>query len=317
LAASKDDEESTIEVIKTLQTFGEHTAKAERNAATEQVAETLGAVGEISAGKGKAFEEAVSEVAKSLEEVGKAAVGEEGLEQATEHVATALGAVGKEAAGEGLEKATESTIEVIKTLQTLGEKTADKEKKLGDAVIEAATSLGAVGVTAAVNKLEAATQSVASSLGEVGKAAVNNQLEDATIRTIKSLKEVGKAAAKMELRAATEATLLYLFEIEKKADELEEPEDAIKEAISSLGEVGKAAAEYKLPNETKKVASFLLKIGKADVAKKFKEQVAKCLDALTTFSEKRVKLAINDYKASKKTTSTSLEKFLSLCKEGL
>jgi hypothetical protein len=73
LAASKDDEGSTREVIKKLQTFGVYTAKAELNAATEQVAVTLGAVGKISAGKGKAFEDAVTQVAESLEEVGKAA----------------------------------------------------------------------------------------------------------------------------------------------------------------------------------------------------------------------------------------------------
>jgi hypothetical protein len=60
LAASKDDEESTREVIKTLQTLGEKTADKQHNVATEQVAMTLGAVGKFSAGKGKAFEDAVN-----------------------------------------------------------------------------------------------------------------------------------------------------------------------------------------------------------------------------------------------------------------
>jgi hypothetical protein len=218
LAASKDDEGSTKEVIKNLETFGEYTAEAKRNAATEQVAVTLGAVGKISVAKGEAFEEAVNLVASSLGAVGKAAAGK-GLEEATKEVAFSLSAFGKAAAVKGFKAATSGAI----------------------------SSLEVVGATAAENKLKDATKDVASALGEVGVTAAvkGKELEDAVIQTAKSLEKVGEVAADKgkELRGAIAQIATVLKDIGiKAAGKGEELKEAALQTVLSLEGIGRTTA---------------------------------------------------------------------------
>jgi hypothetical protein len=140
LAISREDEESTLEVIENLENFAKSAAEKGLADATGIATRALGEVGEEAAEKG--LGDATQEAADSLGRVGKVAA-ENRLAGATVIAADSIRRVGEVAAGNGLEYAT----------------------------LSAADSLGRVGEAAAENRLADATQEAAYSLGRVGEAA--------------------------------------------------------------------------------------------------------------------------------------------------
>jgi hypothetical protein len=123
LAISREDEESTVEVIENLKNFGRSTAE-------------------------EGLENATCEAAWSLGKVGISAV-EKGLENAASQAALSLEGVGISAAEKGLKDATLST---ASSLREVG--ISAVEKRLEDAACEAAWSLGKVGISAVEKGLE-------------------------------------------------------------------------------------------------------------------------------------------------------------------
>ncbi len=115
LAISREDEESTIEVIKNLAKFGKSSAEKELEKATTQAVKSLQVVGKVSAEKD--LGDATREVVVSLREVGSAAA-EKGLEDAAWNAAEFLEAVGKDAMEKGLGGA---EFEVTESLYALGQ----------------------------------------------------------------------------------------------------------------------------------------------------------------------------------------------------
>ena len=134
LAISREDEGSTVEVIKNLENFGKSTADRSLESATVQAIEFLGAVGIAAVKRGLEFSPLLA--AMSLGVVGRHAV-ENRLEDATRQVAESLEAVGETAAAkEGFEGVTRQAAE---SLVIVG-KNALKEE-LEDATLQAAMSL--------------------------------------------------------------------------------------------------------------------------------------------------------------------------------
>ena len=134
LAISREDEGSTVEVIKNFENFGKSTADRSLESATVQTAEFLGAVGIAAVKRGLEFSPLLA--AMSLGVVGRHAV-ENRLEDATRQVAESLEAVGETAAAkEGFEGVTRQAAE---SLVIVG-KNALKEE-LEDATLQAAMSL--------------------------------------------------------------------------------------------------------------------------------------------------------------------------------
>jgi hypothetical protein len=114
LAISREDEESTIEVVKNLENFGKAAAERELEKATSKAVKSLQVVGRASAKKG--LEDATRVVVVSIGEVGSAAA-EKGLEDAAWNAAEFLEAVGKDAMEKGLVGA---ELEVTESLHALG-----------------------------------------------------------------------------------------------------------------------------------------------------------------------------------------------------
>ncbi|MCK4732532.1 MAG: DUF2254 domain-containing protein, partial [Methanophagales archaeon] len=141
LAISKEDEDSTVEVIKCLAKFGISTTEKELKVAISKVTESLGGVGVDAVKKGLEF--ATSEALKDLGKVGIAAA-ENKLEDATTQVVVSLEEVGKSAAKKKLEDA---TWEAVKFLGEVGGATAKQDFK--DATSRAVSSLVVVGKSAA------------------------------------------------------------------------------------------------------------------------------------------------------------------------
>ena len=139
LAISREDEESTIEVIENLGDFAKSTAEKELAFATAGAARSLGEVGKAAAEKGLAF--ATEEAAESLREVGRAAA-KNNLKYATERAAESLEEVGRTAAGKGLEGATRR---VVESLVEIG-KAAAAKKGLEGATERAAESLAELAI---------------------------------------------------------------------------------------------------------------------------------------------------------------------------
>jgi hypothetical protein len=121
LAISRDDAESTIEIIDNLEIFAKSTAEKGLRFATVAAVGSLGRVGKAAAEKG--LEDATVNAAWSLGGVGKAAA-EKGLEDATVAAAVSLlGRVGKAAMEKGLEKATQRAAGSLAELTILSEET--------------------------------------------------------------------------------------------------------------------------------------------------------------------------------------------------
>jgi len=136
LAISREDEESTLEVIENFKNFGGAAAEKELEDVTKQAAWSLGRVGEAAAEK--ELGNATGDVALSLGEVGEVAA-KKGLAGATKQAAWSLGRVGEAAAEKGLASVTR----------------------------QATWSLGRVGETAAEKGLAGATKQAAWSLAEL------------------------------------------------------------------------------------------------------------------------------------------------------
>lgn len=225
LAISKEDEDSTVEVIKCLAKFGKSTAEKELKDAISQVTETLGGVGGDAVKKGLEF--ATSEALNYLGKVGSAAA-ENKLERETSQAAGIIGFVGKESAEKGFEGATLAA----RSLRDVG--IAAAENKLEDATRSAVKSLSGVGIAAAENKLEDAAGEAAWSLGVVGKSAVEKGFKLTTRSAALSLVYVGIAAVGNELEVATSILSELLAELTISSEEI--VKTAIRENKSTLKE---------------------------------------------------------------------------------
>jgi len=155
-AAGIADGESTIEVIKMLEIFGETVVN-------------------------NGLEEAPEEATMSLAEVGKAAA-EFGLADATSQAISSLGMLGKAAADKRLESA---TMGAVLSLGMLGKAAA--EFGLADATRQAALFLGTVGAAAAKGGLVDATREAVWSLLVIGTVSVEKELKETAEEAANSL----------------------------------------------------------------------------------------------------------------------------------
>ena len=192
LAISREDEESTIEVIKNLEKFGKLTAEKGLEKATSKAVKSLQVVGKVSAEKD--LGDATREVVVSLREVGRAAA-EKGLEDAAWDAAEFLEAVGK----------------------------AAMDKGLGDAEFEVTESLGAIGRIFAEKGLETATVRVVKALlavRQIAEKVVASNLASLTLLN----EEIVKTAIQIyesELKEQDRESFQRFMEIyEQKLEEL-------------------------------------------------------------------------------------------------
>jgi hypothetical protein len=316
LAASKDDEGSTREVIKTLQTFGEKTADKQLKVATEQVAVTLGAVGEISARKGKAFEDAVSKVAKSLETVGKVVMEKKCLLSIDAKFEAELNngsiseelkmefkknrvplpdnvTVEKEGRRENKGEITDGKKIIIRKEDgklNIYEKKNNIDNEVENATKEVTSSLKAIG-EAAVDKgkdFETVTTEVAIALKAVGVAAAEKVLEAATTEVAIALKAVGVAAAEKKLEDATGEAVTALREVETEAVN-RKLKDATLDVVIALEAVGKVAAERKLKDVTSDAIFGLADVEEAAVVPDLESTVTRAADALKAVGNAAIK----------------------------
>jgi len=178
LAASRDDEEATAEVIEKLENFGKSTAEKRVEDATSQAARSLGVVGRAATEKRLGV---TLQAVGSLKDIGSVAVKNE-LESATSRIIDAFDGIGK---------------------------TATEKKGLDDVVDHVAISLGLLGEAAAEKGLDRATRKVALSLRLVATKEIEMTIFNASLY----LGLIGKSAAKKGLEIATLRAAKYLAEL--------------------------------------------------------------------------------------------------------
>jgi hypothetical protein len=164
LAISKDDERSTIEVIKSLRNFGKSAAEKNFKDATWRAVWYLREVGEAVAGKELLY--ATGEAAESLGEVGEAAA-KKCLKDATRAAAESLGGVGVAALKKDLLYAARKAAESLKRVG----KAAAVEKGLEDPTRRTARALLAFGVVALEKDFEDETKQAARFLAQLALLA--------------------------------------------------------------------------------------------------------------------------------------------------
>ncbi len=212
LAVNKEDEESALGVINTLQENGIATTKLERKTAAEWAIDSLAQIG--------------------------LAAAERKLEDTTWKVVISLGLVGAESA---LQKLNLVAGKAAYYIESVGKTAAEKNLKI--VVQDAAEVLSLIGETSAVQKLEEATLQTVKSLEAIGIAATKQNLEEVTFQTVKSLEAVGLVTSKNQNEIATRQVVESLLNIGKIATEHKIEKDTLQVALS-LQEIGKVAAEY-------------------------------------------------------------------------
>ena len=206
-AISREDVESTVEVIDNLKNFGKSTAEKRLEYAAKPAAKSIEGVGAFAARK--ELEYVACQAAKSLGDVGSVAVENE-LESTTILIVEALKRIGKIAA----EKVFEDVVDqVVESLGLVGEAAA--EKKLDRATRQAAQCLGLVGTFAATKEFKNATRDAALYLGLIGKSAAKKGLEIATQWAAKYLAEL----TILSEETATQAIRKCEYELENEDDE--------------------------------------------------------------------------------------------------
>jgi hypothetical protein len=203
-AISREDVESTVEVIDNLKNFGKSTAEKRLEYAAKPAAKSIEGVGAFAARK--ELEYVACQAAKSLGDVGSVAVENE-LESTTILIVEALKRIGKIAA----EKVFEDVVDqVVESLGLVGEAAA--EKKLDRATRQAAQCLGLVGTFAATKEFKNATRDAALYLGLIGKSAAKKGLEIATQWAAKCLAEL----TILSEETATQAVRKCEYELENE-----------------------------------------------------------------------------------------------------
>jgi predicted ArsR family transcriptional regulator len=218
VANRKEHGEITKDVIKSLGEIGKDVyINLELKDAAWQIAKSMGSLGFVAAEKGKELETVTKEAAKSLGELGKktAAKGEE-LETVTKEVVRSLGVIGEIVNAKGKRELIEVTIEVIKSLKTVGE--AAVENTLEETGKEIADFLGEIGEASAEKGVDRTTSEVVSALKDLGSEALKD-FTDFALLAVYSLGVVGKsaAAAGIKLKKVTDDAVIALNHVGKTA----------------------------------------------------------------------------------------------------
>ena len=251
LAISKEDEDSTLEVIVNMNKIGETALNQELKHTTMNAVVFLGTIGEM------ATERKLKEASMSAEyfigNIGKTAA-EKGFEHATTMAAVSLGHIGESMV---LQKFDDILRVLIYDLGAIGRIAAEQELIRG--TITAAVFLENVGKAMAENKIEHSP--IAECFKEIAQAAAENKLEQPTGIIITSLGEVGKAMAEQKLESTAYKITESLEEIGKVVFN-EKLEGSIEIIQKNRNEIQKIAKEQGInleEHKSEKVIEDILK----------------------------------------------------------
>ncbi|MCK4735403.1 MAG: hypothetical protein KAT65_23320, partial [Methanophagales archaeon] len=320
LAISREDEESTAEVIKSLETFGKSAADKNLEYTTRKIIKSIELIGKITAKKAEDFDWVTWQAVESLNLVEKVAIGKgEKFENTTAETALSIGRVGIAAAENEREWPTDWA---VLSLEDIGENAM--KCGLARATNRAVFSLGIVVMTAtrkgmtlgsitsqaktiefiedvgktAIDKgteFKSVVKQAAESIEWIGTTAVERGKEFKSVaeRAAVSIEEVGISAAEKggEFEDATIQAVESLKLLGKIAAK-NELEEAVCKTLESLAQIGRITAEKGLENVASQIAWSLINVGEIAAEKRLDaatSETAKSLAELTILSEEAVK----------------------------
>jgi hypothetical protein len=220
VANRKEHGEVAKDVIKSLKEIGEVVyIKLELKEATWQIAKSMGSIGFVAAEKGKEFENITKEAAKSLGELGKITADKgKKVENVTKEVVRSLEVISEIVNAKGKRELIEVTIDVIKSLKTVGK--AAVKNTLEETGEEIADLLGEIGEASAEKGVDRTTSEVVIALKELGSDALKvKDFTDFALLTVHSLGVVGKSSADagIKLKTVTDNAIMALNQVGKTA----------------------------------------------------------------------------------------------------
>ena len=334
LTVSREDGESVIKVLESLDTFGKSTAEKGLGDAVLQAIVALGNVG-MHASENK-LKIATQFAAKFLGNVGKCAAENE-LKDATKQAADSLGFVGGYAVENELKDAIEQAVD---SLCLVGTTAAEKGAEFEDTVVRVVECLNMIGKFAMRRELEEAVWQTLESLRRVGKTAVKNRLCRAAEGVAMDLVFFGEYAIKKRYKGTTEQLIVECLEkIGKVAAEKgkqfepvawqaaeslgrvgmdatatgKEFEDVTKRVIWHLDSVGRSTEGEGLENATKQVAQSLVWIGVLAAENGLDGTAQEAVKSLAAILNKElVEQAIHNSESELRAYGVSFQKFMDL-----
>lgn len=235
LAASRDDEDSVMEVVITIYLIGK-TAMENK------------------------IESVVGEAVNSIKNIGRVAINREMVDiriSATD----LMGEIGRGAAQNKLDFATSVTVNSLGIIGIAAAKHA--ERGLEETVWMGGTIYG-IGKLAINQKLEQSVSSAVNSMGNMGRYTARNNLPKTTIRIVNYLKGLGIAALEGNFNENANDITDYLWEIGRIAVWSESSALAarsiLKHSKESLEDMRKKAKEMKAENSVSAAKASLEKI---------------------------------------------------------
>ncbi len=206
-----------------------------------------------------------------------------------------------------------STAEVITCLGELGTSTAVNKLK---GTTDVASYLCKVGIDAANNKLEYATEQAANYLGKMGVEAVRNELRDATDVVAGLLRKLGEVAVKNELEYATDPIVNAIGKIGMEAAR-NELENLTEQAAIHLGKVGlEAARKDELKSAARMATKHLCEMGVEAVKNGLKAATVRAayyIARLTATDEELARAGIHDCELNHE-DQDAYHEFMTICK---
>lgn len=184
LAASREDEDSVLEVVITIFMIGNLAVKQE-------------------------IENTAGEAVNSIKNIGRLAIKRE-MEDVGMTVTDLIGNIGKSTAGKGLDFATSVT---VNSLGIIGKDAAKHAQQGLEETVWMAGYIQEIGKLAIENELKQSAYYSVNSLGEMGKYTARNDLPKTTIRIVDYLKNLGLATLEGNLNENTNNVADYLGEI--------------------------------------------------------------------------------------------------------
>ena len=220
LAASRDDEDSVMEVIITIYLIGKTAME-------------------------KKIESVVGEAVNSIKNIGRLAINR-GMDDIRISVTDLIGEIGRGAAQNKLDFATSVTVNSLGIIAIEAAKHA--QRGLEETVWMGGTIYG-IGKLAINQKLEQSVSNAVNSMGNMGRYTARNDLPKTTIRIINYLNNLGIAALEGGFNENTNDVVEYLWEIGRIAvwSELSTmaARSILKHAKESLENIRKKAKELK------------------------------------------------------------------------
>lgn len=235
LAASRDDEDSIMEVIITIYMIGK-TAMEHK------------------------LESAAGEAVNSIKNIGRLAIDRK-IPDIRISVTDLMGEIGRGAAQNKLDFATSVT---VNSLGIIG-KTAAKHAQHGlEETVWMGGTIYGIGKLAVHQKLDQSVSSAVNSLGDVGRYAARNDLPKTTIRVVNYLSDLGIAALEGGFYENTNDVAEYLWEIGRIAVwsdlSIMAVRSILKYVKESIGSILKKAMEMKVKKTISSVQISLDKV---------------------------------------------------------